>query len=117
MARPIHATISAPGTYMFAVDDWITPFNVGWQVRVGSGVAASFSLNETLDPINPTVGDGYGVSVAPNPAWSAVSGPTFPATTTQSGQITSPVRALQLVVTSLSGGALTVNIIQPMSVN
>ncbi|HQT62541.1 MULTISPECIES: hypothetical protein [unclassified Acidiphilium] len=117
MARPIHATISATGTYVFAVDDWVNPFNVAWQVEVPAGVTASYTLNQTLDPILDGPGNGYGVVQKASPTWAAVSGTTFPATATTGGTITSPIRALQLVVTALTGGNLTVNIIQPFSIN
>lgn len=117
MARPIHATISAPGKYVFAVDDWVSPFNVAWQVEVPSGVTASFTVNQTLDPILDEPGNGYGVVNKANPTWSAISGTTFPATATTSGDITSPIRALQLDVASLSGGSVIINIIQPFSIN
>lgn len=114
--RAINKTITAPGTYVFALDWWVNPFNVAWNVIVGSGATASFTLNETLDPILVEQGTGYGVPVQPNPTWAPTTG-TWPATATVSGDQTSPIRAFQLVVTALTGGDLTVNIIQPISIN
>lgn len=116
MAKNIHATISAPGNYVFAVDDWISPFNVGWEVKLGSGATASFTMQSTCDEINPVPGVGYGVVTAPSPTWTNLGG-TWPATAYAAGDITSPIKALRLEVGSLSGGDLTVNIIQPMSIN
>jgi hypothetical protein len=112
-----NAQILAPGTYVYALDWMTNPFNVSWQVLVNGGATASYTLNSTMDPINPEIGVGYGVSVAPNPNWTQING-TAPATTSGSGTITgAPVRALQLVVTALSGGTLTVNILQGLSIN
>ena len=114
MARPINAVITAPGTYVWALDHWVNPFNVALDAEL-SGGTVSYTFNYTLDPINPEVGVGYGVAIAPNPTWTNLSG-TWPATGSLAPvTLTSPIRALQLVVTALSGGTLTVNIIQPSS--
>ncbi|HQU24989.1 MAG TPA: hypothetical protein PKX13_11990 [Acidiphilium sp.] len=117
MAQPIYKTISAAGTYVFNLDDWINPFNVEIEFEVGAGATASATLSTTLDPINPTIGFGYGVSVPPNPTWTALASPTQPMTATTRINLTTPVRALQLVVGSLSGGDVVFKIIQPMSIN
>lgn len=116
MAKPIHATITAPGTYVFPLDWWVNPFNVAWNVELG-GSTTSFTINSTLDPILDEPGEGYGVVNKANPTWAPLTGSTWPATTAQNGSLTIPTRALQLVVTALSGGDLTVNIVQPFSIN
>ena len=117
MARPIHATITAPGSYVFALDWWVNPFNVAAEILVPAGVTASFTLNQTRDPILQEPGPGYGAVIAPNPTWGLVPGTTAGETASVEATITSPIRALQLVVATLTGGDLDVNILQPFSIN
>lgn len=116
MANPIYAEVSSAGDTTYALDFFTNPFNVAYEIEVPPGVTVSYALNGTLDPINPTVGFGYGISVAPAPAWDqpiVASG----ATATKSGTITSPLVALQLAVSSISGGSIRLKIVQPFSIN
>lgn len=116
MARSIHKTITATGNYVIPVDDWITPFNVAWQAILSAGGTTSYSVEYTLDEYLDQPGEGYGVVTAANPTWTAVTSPTMPQTATSNGQFTSPVKAIRIAVTALSG-TLTVNVLQPMSIN
>lgn len=115
MALPIYREISAAGDVAFELD-WLTnPFNVAWEVVVPAGTTVSYGVDSTLDPINPTVGPGYGNVVAPNPDWSQVQAPAT--TASSNGTITSPIRALRVAVASISGGPIRVKIMQPFSIN
>lgn len=117
MANPIYATISAAGTSYWELDWMTNPFEASWEVVVPAGVTASYEFDYTLDAINPTIGVGYGVSVPASPTWTAFTGTPSGTTTTQTGSITAPVRALRLVVASVSGGAVLVKVLQGMSIN
>lgn len=116
MANPIYKTITAAGSYVFELDYYINPFNAAYEVEVPTGTTVSYGLNGTLDPVNQTVGTGYGVPVAPNPTWSPIvaAGTT---TTTNPVNQTTPIRAMQLVVASISGGPIYLKIVQPFSIN
>lgn len=117
MAAPIYATISSVGTTVYALDHYTNPFNCAIQFVVPAGVTVSATLNWTLDPIDFVPAPGYGASSTPTPTWTAFATPTQPMTTTQTIDLTSPTRALQLVVSSLSGGDVYLKIVQPFSIN
>jgi hypothetical protein len=115
MANPISQLISAPGTYIFALDYYIAPFQASWEVQVPGGVTAAYGVNSTTDAINPVPGFGYGVSVAPNPVWDVVQ--AAGTTTSSNGVQTVPVQALEIVVTAVTGGSIKINILQPFNIN
>lgn len=117
MAMPIYRTVTAAGDYVFDADWFITPFNVSWQVEVPAGTTVSYEVDTTLDPTNPTIGTGYGVSVAPNPFWTATTQSPSGSTTTTSGNMTAVVRAFRLAVASISGGPIYFKLMQPMAVD
>ncbi|MCB8880127.1 hypothetical protein ACELLULO517_07760 [Acidisoma cellulosilytica] len=113
MANPISRVITATGTYVFALDYMINPLNVAWEVQVlGTG---SYELDATTDAIDFTVGVGYGVQVSPNPVWDVVQ--AAGTTASANGVITAPRQALRLVVATVTGAGVKINIIQPMSIN
>lgn len=115
MAWPIYREISSTGDTIFELD-WLTnPFNVAWEVVVPTGTTVSYGVDTTLDPVNPTVGEGYGISVAPNPTWSSLQAAGTAAGS--NGTITSPRRAMRVTVASISGGPIRVSILQPFSIN
>lgn len=117
MANPIYRTISATGNYVFELDWFINPFNAGWQVYVPSGTTVSYQVDTTLDPVNPTVGTGYGVVVAANPVWTATTAAPSGTSATASGAQTSPVRAMRVAVASISGGSIQFKLVQPMAID
>jgi len=112
MANPILFSTAATGTFVFGLDWMVNPFNVNWLLTFSA--TGSATLNSTLDPINPTVGAGYGVLVAPNPTWTVLSG-TWPATANAAGSITTPIQALQLVITA-NTGTISLKIIQSSAI-
>ena len=114
MANPIYLTISAAGNYVIPLDPWVNPFNVSYDVNVGSATV-SYAVNGTLDPITQTIGTGYGIVVEPNPQWDQ-SIVAAASTTSKSGTITQPLQALQIAVASITG-SISVKVIQPFSIN
>jgi len=115
VANPIKQGIAAAGTYYFAFDYFANPFNVAWEVDVPAGVTVSYELDYTVDAINPTIGVGYGVSVAASPEWIAFSTTPAGTTTQQQGDQTSPIQAMRLVVASISGGSIAFKALQPFN--
>lgn len=115
MANPVSLTITTAGTYVFGLDYFINPFNVGWEVYVPGGTTVSYGVDTTFDSINPTIGTGYGVVVAANPTWDVLQATST--STTKNGNLQTPVQAMRVVVASISGGSITFKAVQPFSIN
>lgn len=107
--NPSYATITTPGTYYFLPDYRQQTFELNVQVIVPGGVTASYGMNYTLTDPNWKPGNGY---ITPAVVW--LPSLAFPAGSTASlnTPLTAPVAGLQLVVASVSGGAIYWNCLQ-----
>jgi hypothetical protein len=105
MAKAIHLKITATGTYVFPVDYLQTPFSVGYMLELASGATISFVVNYTLANLQDTT-------------WTAVylADPTNGTTKTTSvaGSYTTPITALEFVVSAISGSA-QIDVLQGIS--
>lgn len=107
--NPSYATITVPGTYYFLPDYRQQSFELNVQVVVPGGVTASYLINYTLNDPNWKPGNGY---TPPAVVWQPML--AFPSGSTASvnAPLASPVAGLQLVVASISGGAMQWNCLQ-----
>jgi hypothetical protein len=106
MAQPIYRTITATGTTIIPVDGQQSPFNLAYAVEVPAETTISFTVQFTLDDVNDA-------------SWTAVwiADPTDGGaqTATAAGSYTTPIRALQVTVASISGGNARLTIVQGSS--
>ena len=100
MARPIVITLAANTTYVVPVDDQQSPFCLRWGVAVASGGTISYTVKYTLDDVN---------DAAWTTIWTIDSVAGTAQTTTKDNTYLAPIRALQVVTTTLTvGGRLTI---------
>ena len=106
MANATYLTVSATGNFPVVLDPAIVPFQVSVAVVLGSGASATFEVDYTLDPLNP------GPSDPQSPTWFTTAGIPAGSTGNSQAQITTPVTALRLNVSALSGGVLYFKVLQ-----
>ncbi len=96
----------------YNLDPSISPFNVAIQVYVSSAVAASYSVEYTLDDLSLLTG-----AANPNVRWT--TDPQFPAPSaaTITSNYIAPISAVRVNVASLAGGALELKVLQSFSKN
>lgn len=117
MANPIYLQITAAGTYILPLDSLIDPFQTTWQVYVPSGTTVSYTVEYTIDALNPIPSFGYGNLVAVTQRWTTLPNNPGPFTTTQANILPFPVTAIRINVASISGGDIEAKVLQPYSIN
>jgi len=103
MGNPVLQIVSGTGTAAPVALDWLRcPFAATVSVTVPGGVTAAFTLEQTLDNVMTTP--------AASVRWYTETG----SPTTASGvvHLTTPVCAVRLNVTSLTGGNLELRAVQ-----
>jgi hypothetical protein len=107
MAIPVYYPITGTGTLIVPLDFMQSPFNMSYAVEVPGGVTISFTAQYTLDdPNDPT----WPLVWLADPVNGGVA-----RTASAGGSYTTPIRALQITTTALSGGNARLAIIQAMS--
>jgi hypothetical protein len=106
MASPIYAQITSNGTYIFPLDYRQATFNANMQVDVSGATGATYHVDYTLTDTN------FPPAAALTPTWTTATTWPVGSTTTIEGSIISPVAAVRIVLTGLSAGVVSVNILQ-----
>lgn len=105
MAGPINATIAAPGTFVFPLDYRQAPFNANVEVNVGAATV-SYHVDYTLVDTN------YPPNAGLTQTWTPLVYFPVGSSATISAPLQAPFAMIRLVVVSLTGGPITVNILQ-----
>lgn len=104
--QAIYRTISThtgSGDALIPVDWQQSPFNLAYAVELPSGVTATFTVQWTLDDVNDS---------AFTPVWFPDPTNGSSQTTSVSGVYTTPIRAIQVNCSALSGGNARLAVIQ-----
>ena len=102
--QPVNATYSTIATQIPISLDWrVVPFSVSYAV-VYNGSTGSMTLDHTYDNVNdPTI----------TPTWFSSAA----ITSNGEGTLTTPVQFVRANITALTGGTLTLKILQGESIN
>lgn len=105
--NPISITYpsTATGSQTPVALDWrIAPFSVAYAVIYNSGASGSVTIDHTYDDVNNS---------AITPVWFASSA----ITQNTEGTFTAPIQFTRITVGSLSGGTLTLKVLQATLIN
>ncbi len=104
--RPVRFTLSTTGNSApVPLDFYIAPFQVAINVQVSGGATTSYTMEYTYDDV---LAVGY---VVANGQW--IPDTTMSAETASSTvNLTAPVTAVRIAAPTLSGGTLTVTVLQ-----
>lgn len=106
MARPIYITVgSATNSNVVPLDTCRTPFNIGLGCVLSAGAGLTYTVQYTYDDVqastyNPATGNWF------NHATLASK------TTSSDGNISMPVSAIRLNVSSYTSGSVTMTVLQ-----
>lgn len=104
--RPVRVTVSsATVSAPIPMDQYISPFNVGFGVTLSAGATLTYKVQHTFDDV---FASGFDPSTA---AWfdhATVTGKTA----STDGNYAFPVSAIRLNVTAYTGGTATMNVLQ-----
>lgn len=103
--RPISATYTTTGIQTAVGLDWqIVPFSVSYAITKGGSPTFSLTVDHTYDNLNdPSI----------TPVWFAGTAVTDAA----EGVFTAPVQFIRVNIASLSGGTVTLKVLQGESIN
>lgn len=96
MALPKNITLAANTTYTIPVDDQQSPFCLRWAVELAATGTISYTVKYTLDDVNDA--SWTTIWINDSVAGSAQTG-------TKDNTYVAPIRALQVVTTTLTVGA------------
>lgn len=107
MARGYYQLLTAPSTVVHLVDYQQSPFNLSYAVEVPGGVTISYTVLYTFDDPNDLAWTPIWLPDITNPAAQTATKAGF-YTTANSG----PIRGLEVIVASISGGSARFVVLQ-----
>lgn len=107
--RPVRVSVSAAANSQpIPLDQYISPFNVGWSVDLSLGASLTYRIQHTFEDV---FAPGWSPATA---VWydnSAFAGPTNKSVS-YDGNYAFPVSAIRLVVATYTSGTATLNVLQ-----
>ena len=104
--RPVRITLTAAGVSpVIPLDQYISPFNIGIGVALAAGTSATYTVQHTFDDVFAPGFDAATATWYPHATLAAKSA-------SADGNYAFPVSAVRLNAASVSGGALSMNVLQ-----
>lgn len=104
--RPIRVTVSSQAaSKVIPLDQYISPFNVGFAVNLSAGATLTYTVQHTFDNV---FAEGFDPAAA---VWYNHAS-LFDKTASADSNYAFPVSAIRLNVTAYTGGDATINVLQ-----